>query len=282
MMSIKTMQQLNKIQVQMPVQQTEEEPSTYKCTNPKLHKYLGLKCPCYQKNYKTSFGTGALEKNPVDQMKGFPQNLDPFTKASMINGAIQDEPLPDFIPDWEGWTRLIWSPQKFYGDQVGNFNVSVKYGENIAGITIGNGFKKRIQNIVSKTNGLVVNLTSTFKPGVSSMPNGSFMQIDISPPSKQVQFALMSLCQIAGRTDAIRVFINEQIIQVGDFYCGELTRFSGSTFLGTSWCDDDNGGSDTVIKVKRDVGISVIKIEFANLARNPQNGRLVLTDLLLK
>jgi hypothetical protein len=243
---------------------------------------LGLRCPCYQKNYKSSFGTGAIEKNSVDQMKGFPQNLDPFTKASMINGAIQDEPLPEFIPDWDGWARLIWSSQKFYGGQVGNFNVAIQYGENISGMQIGDGFKKRLQQIVTKTHGLILNLTNTFKPGVISMPNGSFIQFNFNPLAKQVQFAIMSLCLMAGRADGIRIFVNEQVLQVGDFYCGTATRFSGNTFLATKWVPDDSGESDTVVKIKRDGGIGVIKIEFANLARGPQGGRLALTDILIK
>lgn len=253
------------------------------CTNPKLHNFLQLKCPCYNPKYQQSYGSEISARPQVSEMKGFPQFIDPFTKADMDKSLQQtSEPVPEFIPDWDGWARLVWSSQKFYGTKVGNFDLKIEYGDNLAGIAISPGFKKRIQHIVTKTNGLVLNLSTELKKTDTTLPNASFIEFHINPPANQVQFALMSMCLNAGRLDAARIFVNEQVLQVGDFYCGQSTRFSGNTFMATKFVGDDNGEADTVVKIKRDSGISQIKIEFCNLAKNPSGGRLVLTDFLLK
>ena len=243
------------------------------CTNPKLHNYLQLKCPCYNPKYQQCFGPKLSDRPQVSETHGLPAIIDPFTKADIVKATQEANiVIPDFIPDWEGWSRLVWSSQKFYGAKVGNFDLKLEYGDDLTGITISSGFKKRIQHIVTKSNGLVLNLST----------KSSFVEFNISPPANQVQFAMLSMCLNAGRLDAAKIFVNEQPLQLGDFYCGESVRFAGNTFMATKFVADDNGEADTVVKIKRESGISNIKIEIYNLSKNPSGGRLSLTDLLIK
>jgi hypothetical protein len=249
------------------------------CTNPKLHNYLQLKCPCYNPKYQQGFGPKLSDRPQVSDTHGLPQITDPFMKSDMAKTTQEANiVIPDFIPDWEGWSRLVWASQKFYGAKVGNFDVKIQYGDNLSGIAISSGFKKRIQHIVTKTTGLVLNLSSD----LNKNNNSSFIEFHITPPANQVQFAMMSMCLNAGRLDAAKIFVNEQPLQIGDFYCGESVRFAGNTFMASKFVADDVGEADTVVKFKRDTGITTVKIEIYNLAKNPSGGRLALTDLLIK
>jgi hypothetical protein len=246
------------------------ENKPYSCKNPTMHNILGLKCSCYNRQRQRSYISGEVEKGKPVQ---FTPVLDPYIKEAMRKKpTFVEESAPKFIPDWKNWNRFVWSPNNFYGGQLGGFNMKVTY-ENVEGCRIVSSFYNRIPHIVSESNGFCVLLKESAKSG--------YIQFNFDPEPKNIQFAVMSPTISATRKDCYSVFVNGNPVNGSDFYCGTAANFSGNTFTATKPVQDSVGDADTLFKITND-GIKTLRIEFTNLSANAEGGRLALTDILIK
>ena len=251
----------------------------YHCDNPALHSVMRLNCPCYKKHRIMSPTTGEVPKNTTDddildnktRLEG---TKDMYQKAMMKMRGLRPEEVKknneqktqiNFIPDWNGWARHIWSPQNFMGGKVGKFGMSAKYSDNIAGYQISDMFSKRIAKIVTKDQGLCISLPHKLKPGTTSLNNGAFILLEFNPQPNAIQFAILSPTIELGRKDAIRIFCNDKPIVEGDYYHGDGIKFTGNTFLAAKNTPDYIGQSDILVKVVKEEKIKNLKIEFKKL-----------------
>lgn len=269
--------------------------ATYHCDNPTLHSVLKLNCPCYKKHRIMSPTTGEVPQHKDDDgilnHSRFESTKDPYQKEMMKMRALRPHELKkaqerseqiNFIPDWNGWNRHIWSTANFSGQKVGPFNLKVSYSKNIAGYQIGDTFAKRSPKIVTHNQGLCVNLPHNLKAGMTSLNNGAYILFEFDGNPTSIQFALLSMTIDSGRKDAARIFCNGKPIVEGEFYHGDGVKFTGNTFLATKRTPDTVGMSDVLVKVVKPEKIKTLKIEFSNLDSDPHGGRLALTDILLK
>jgi len=269
--------------------------SGYHCDNPVLHSTLGLNCACYKKHRIMSHGSGDIpeyKQNGILEQSRFEGTHDPYqkemirtrsTRPNLLKMVQQQQDTVEFIPDWLGWSRHVWSSINFNGGKVGIFTLTVKYSDNISGYQIGDTFSNRQSKIVTQNNGLCITLPNKLKQEkLTSLKNGAFVSLEFDPPASAVQFAVMASTIEPNRKDAFRIFCDDKPIEKNEFYTGQAVNFAGNTFLAMKQTPDYIGASDTLIKLVRPEQIKCVRIEFSNLDGNPRGGRLVLTDILIK
>lgn len=269
--------------------------SLYHCENPALHSVLQFNCPCYNKQRIMSPSTGEVPKNRNDDKilphSRFESTRDIYQKEMMKMRRMQQNDIKnkkdivysaDFTADWIGWHRHVWSSKNFSGGNVGPFNMTVNYSDNIAGYQISDTFVKRISTIVTQDQGLCISLPHKLKAGQTSFNNGAYVSFEFSGNPTAVQFAILSPTIDVGRKDAVKIFCNDKPIVTGEYYYGDSIKFTGNTFLATKKTPDYIGQSDILIKVVKEEKIKTLKIEFSNLDEDPHGGRLALTDILVK